>query len=90
LLELNCEPRRIELRYFAGCPHAETARRLLQTCLNKLGLEIPIAENEGDYPSPTILINGFDVTGAAPLSGRLCRVDLPTEAQILAALAQRE
>ena len=83
---MNFRPRRIELRYFAGCPHAEMARRLLQACLKKLALDVPIEEKEGDYPSPTVLIDGFDVTGAAAMSGRLCRVDLPTEAQILSAL----
>ena len=57
LLELNSKPRRIELRYFAGCPRAETARQLLQACLKKLAIDVPIEEKEGDYPSPTVLID---------------------------------
>jgi CO dehydrogenase/acetyl-CoA synthase alpha subunit len=86
LLELKSRPLRIEFLYFVGCPHAATARLMVETCLKRLGLELPIDDKEGDYPSPTILIDGEDVTGAAPASGRTCRLDVPTEAQVLSAL----
>jgi hypothetical protein len=79
-------PPHIEVRYFAGCPHAESARGLVRRCLENLGLEAPIEERDGDYPSPTILVDGVDVTGSPASLGRACRVDLPTEAQVTAAL----
>ena len=83
---MNTKSHRIELRYFTGCPHAGAARSLLRTCLNQLGLQLPIEEKEGDYPSPTIVIDGVDVTGAVLGAGRYCRVDRPTKAQVMAAL----
>jgi hypothetical protein len=47
-----------------------------------------VEELVGDYTSPTLLVNGFDVTGhPRPPGGQTaCRADLPTEEQILAAL----
>jgi hypothetical protein len=49
---------------------------------------ISLATVVGDYSSPTILIDGFDVTGRSPELRNLasCRLDLPTEEQILIAL----
>ncbi|MDA8069181.1 hypothetical protein [Conexibacter sp. DBS9H8] len=46
-----------------------------------------IEEVEGPYPSPTLLVGGIDVTGRTPAAGPSCRLDLPTEEQIVAALA---
>jgi hypothetical protein len=41
----------------------------------------------GDYPSPTLLIDGIDVASGMPLrDGASCRLDLPTRTQILDAL----
>ena len=43
-------------------------------------------EIEGPYPSPTLLIDGIDVTGRDPGTEPCCRLDLPTEEDILMAL----
>jgi hypothetical protein len=46
-----------------------------------------VVERIGDFPSPTILINGVDVMGVPMTTGAACRLDLPSEERILAALA---
>jgi len=76
----------VEVLYHAGCPHARSAIDLVRRCVARLGLGVVIVEDEGDHPSPTVLVNGHDVMGVRPASGRSCRIDLPTEQRILDAL----
>jgi hypothetical protein len=89
----------IELVYFSGCPHVGEARAALRAALEAAGL--PAAWREWDqthpetparvlgYGSPTVLIDGVDVTGRAPANaGRACRADgIPPSAAISTALA---
>jgi hypothetical protein len=79
---------RIEVLHAPGCPHVDQARALLRSCLAELRLDAPIGEHEGDYPSPTILVNGVDVMGRSDLQGAMCRLDLPTRVHLLAALTR--
>ena len=79
-------PPPVQLFYLPGCPHAEPARSLLRGCLTRLNLEVTVEENVGDYPSPTILVCGVDVMGSTEFSGQACRVDVPTEEKLMAAL----
>jgi len=79
---------RIEVLHTPGCPHVDEARSLLRTCLAELRLELSIQEREGDYPSPTILVNGIDVMGRTDIQGAMCRLDLPTRDRVLAALTR--
>ncbi|MEV6527354.1 alkylmercury lyase [Longispora sp. NPDC051575] len=76
----------IELRSVPGCPNLAPARELLRACLAELGLAAEVLELVGDYPSPTVLVNGTDVMGCTG-SGASCRLDLPTFEAIRAALA---
>ena len=73
----------IELIYFAGCPHAAAARANLRDALFATGLPARWREwaqddtsapaYVGHYGSPTILVNGRDVTGAGvPAAARAC------------------
>ena len=65
----------IELRTAPGCPHAERARAILADCLTSLGIDSPIVEVVGRYPSPTVLIDSVDVmapNAAQYLAGRRC------------------
>jgi len=65
----------IELIYFEGCPNVGAARGNLRSALDMLGLahewtewdlEAPEAPDRvRGYGSPTVLVNGLDVTGAA-------------------------
>jgi hypothetical protein len=80
---------RIELYYFEGCPHAAGARAVVRRCLERLRLTSHLEEHEGDYPSPSVLVDGFDVMGRPERTGRCCRLDLPTDARVMAALPGR-
>jgi len=79
----------IEVLYAEGCPHAAGALALVRRCLEKLGSPpAQLIEREGDYPSPTVRVDGRDVMGPPPAWERGCRLDLPTEEQVLRALAE--
>jgi hypothetical protein len=79
---------RIELRTAPGCPNAEPARTVVANCLTALGIDVPLIELVGHYPSPTILIDGVDVMrpNSGPADGDACRLDMPTRQRVLAAL----
>jgi hypothetical protein len=82
------KPLKIELLHVPDCRHADGARRLVVECLGELGLEnMAIDDREGgDFPSPTILINGRDVMGASAVSAAACRLDVPMRERALTAL----
>ena len=89
---------RIELVHFTGCPHAAQARENLRLALRSSGaggawsewdlssMEAP--ERVRGYGSPTILINGRDISGGGPEGSELsCRVSgAPSVEAILNAL----
>jgi len=77
---------RIELLSVADCPNVDRVRELLRTCLGSRRMRVDVVERVGDFPSPTVLVDGVDVTGTPVETGARCRLDLPTEEQILAAL----
>lgn len=74
----------VELLYFPDCPNVPAAREQLGRACVAAGL--PAAWSEIDvtaegapahargYGSPTILVDGKDVTGAAPGGGSSCRI----------------
>lgn len=74
----------VELLYLPDCPNAPAAREQLRRALHAAGL--PSAWTEHDltapeapervraYGSPTILVDGRDVTGAPPAGGSACRL----------------
>src|SRR6266498_3876727 len=78
----------VELLLAADCPHARAARAVLTNCLDQLGLDIPVHERVGDYPSPTLLLDGVDVVTGTAGTPRMqaCRLDVPTASRVLAAL----
>jgi hypothetical protein len=79
----------VELLTAPGCPHAGAARALVAECLAETGIAATVVERVGRYRSPTVLVDGADVMGAAgPAAGDACRLDLPTRARVLAALAR--
>jgi hypothetical protein len=81
----------VELLVAPKCPHAPAARTLLASCLDRLGLATRVRERTGDYPSPTILIDGIDVMTGLPGVPRMraCRLDVPTASRVLVALRDR-
>lgn len=74
---------RVQLLYFAGCPNAAPAGEALARVLRALELSPTfetidvsapdVPEDLRAWGSPTILVDGRDVAGAAP-SGPSCRV----------------
>jgi hypothetical protein len=79
---------RIELCTAPGCPNAAAAKETIADCLLALGIDVPVIERVGHYPSPTVLVDGVDVMrpeAEAPI-GDACRLDLPTPQRILDAL----
>ncbi|ORV61088.1 hypothetical protein [Mycobacterium gastri] len=79
---------RIELLTSPGCPNAAAARATITECLTSLGIDVPIIDRVGSYPSPTVLVDGVDVMRpeAGPPIGNACRLDLPTPSRVFDAL----
>jgi hypothetical protein len=69
-----------------GCANVEQARQTLRRCLADLGIEAPVDERAGDFPSPSIVVDGVDVMGRRELTGAMCRLDVPTRERVLEAL----
>ena len=75
---------KIQLLYFEGCPNVEYARGALQSAMAAERIDQPIDEVDVESPdtpaalrgwgSPTILIDGLDVTGAARSTASACRL----------------
>lgn len=78
----------IEVLHTPGCPHVDETRSLLRSCLAELAIDTPIQERKGDYPSPTILVNGVDVMGRDAVHGAMCRLDLPAREHVIGALTR--
>ena len=77
----------VELLYTDGCAHLDATRSLINACIAEVGVPITVIEREGAYASPTVLVDGTDVTGRPPAGlSAACRLDLPTRQQILEAL----
>jgi hypothetical protein len=82
-------PIKIQLLCVPDCPLVIKAKMTLKNALDKASHIAPTVEElVGDYSSPTILIEGYDVTGhpQQQTDRPACRLDLPTEEQILDAL----
>jgi hypothetical protein len=79
----------VELSSVPDCPNLAPVRQVLYTALADLGLQPNVTELSGDYPSPSVLINGADVTGRSAGSVPACRLDLATDAQIPRGPAER-
>lgn len=77
---------RIEILQVPACPLVSRVRETVARALARLEIRAEITEVVGDYPSPTLLIDSRDVTGRGRDECSACRLDLPTEEQVLAAL----
>lgn len=78
---------RVQILRVAGCPHVEQLRAALDRSLDQVALDAFVEEIDGPYPSPTLLVDGIDVTGRQLDPAPSCRLGLPTEYQIIAALS---
>jgi hypothetical protein len=74
----------VDLLYLADCPNVDAARERLRRAFEVVGAppswaEVDVGADDAPahargYGSPTILVGGCDVTGAAPGGGSCCRV----------------
>lgn len=78
---------RIQILQVEDCPLVDRLIDNLERCLAAADIAEPVELLVGDYPSPTLLIDGIDVTtGQLPTGEPRCRLDLPTPKQIEAAV----
>ena len=73
---------RIELRHVPECANVDGTRRLLHDVVKTLGVSVEVEELEGDFPSPSVLVDGVDVMGDPGFDGGACRLDLPTRQRL--------
>jgi hypothetical protein len=78
----------IQILHVPDCPNVETLQAIVQRSLTTLGMSATVDEIEGPYPSPTLVVNGVEVNPRPEAIEAACRLDLPTEAQILDALTR--
>jgi len=88
LADVESRPLSIQVLHVRGCPNLDEIRRRVDHSIDKLGVTAVINELEGSYPSPTLVVGGVDVTGRLLGSDPSCRLDLPTEEQILTAIGR--
>ena len=77
---------RIQILHIANCARLDSARAIVALAVADLGDTVVVEEIEGAFPSPTVLIDGVDATGHSAGEGVACRLDLPTAAQVRAAV----
>jgi len=78
---------RVVVLRVAQCPLVDLVRATVRSAAATAGVEVVVEEIEGAFASPTLLVEGVDVTGAVASGSPACRLDLPTEAQVRAAFA---
>ncbi len=78
----------VELLLVPDCPNADGARAVLADGIGRLGLRVAVHERVGDYPSPTVLVDGIDVVTGRRFEqgGAACCIGLPTVSNVVAAL----
>jgi hypothetical protein len=79
-------PLTVQILHVPDCPLRPSARRAVGRAAASIGAPVHNAEVEGAFPSPSVVVDGEDVTGTSITGGAQCRLDLPTEQQIRVAL----
>jgi hypothetical protein len=78
---------RVEILHVPDCPLVDRLLAQVEAVLEAMACDVQVRLVEGDYPSPTLLVDGLDVTTGAPVAGEpCCRLDLPSSQQVRAAL----
>jgi hypothetical protein len=77
---------RICILHVANCALIGRLRTDVEIALAIVGASAVIEELEGPYPSPTLLIDGIEVTGWPLDLAPSCRLYLPTVQQIASAI----
>ncbi len=79
----------IKVLHVPDCVLLDGVLAVIDRSLTATGISAGIEEVVGDFASPTVLVDGADVTGRAVTAGAACRLDVPSEAQVRAALVRR-
>ena len=77
----------ISILHVPDCPSIGRVRETLQMVLRRVGATAIVEEVEGEYPSPTLLIDGVTVAGYPLGSDPACRINLPTIEEIATAVS---
>ncbi len=87
--EVEVPTGRIQILHVPDCPLVDDVVQMVRECQDDSGDSGAPELRVGAYPSPTVVINGLDVTTGESVAGEArCRLDLPTREQILNALAR--
>ena len=78
----------VELRSVPDCPNVKPVRAAVHACLAELGLPPDVIEWVGEFPSPSVLVNGVDVMQGGGHGPASCRLDLPTAEAVRGALCK--
>lgn len=92
---------KLELIYFAACPHAAQARANVQAAVAASGRQAFVHEWDRDdagapayvrgYSSPTVLVNGHDVSGdSASSDAPSCRLGGAPSAETILRAIERQ
>jgi hypothetical protein len=76
----------VQILHVPDCPLLPSARRAVDRVTASLGAHVRVEEVEGAFPSPSMMVDGQDVTGTIARGGAQCRLDLPTDQQIRVSL----
>lgn len=70
-----------------GCPLVDRLIDEVERCLTEAAVGEPVEIIVGDYPSPTLVVDGLDVATGRRVAGEpRCRMDLPSPQQIRTAI----
>ncbi len=79
--------RQVQVLQVPDCPLVDRMLALVEEARVEAGIELDVEVRVGQYPSPTLVIDGLDVASGLPASTTACcRFDLPTREQVIAAL----
>ena len=77
---------RISILHVPDCPLVDKLRATVESALADTGSIGLIEEVEGPYLSPTLLVNGVALAGYPLRTHAACRIDLPTQQEIMSAI----
>ena len=81
--------RHVQVLQVPDCPLVDRLLALIEECRAQIGVDLEVQMRVGQYPSPTLVVDGVDVATGRPVSvAACCRLDLPTRDQVLAALSR--
>jgi hypothetical protein len=76
-------PARVQILQVPDCPLVDLLIDQVQSCLADCDVDEQVEILVDDYPSPTLVVDGVDVSTGLPVErGQRCRLGLPSSEQI--------